>query len=373
MMVRDIAATLSAPFTGDGKIEILGIADPLNAVRTSDLALAMTRDAAAGLATCKARAAIVAAGCEVPLDRFDAVITAERPRVALAILTNLFSRPGDLDAKVHPSAVLAPDVDIVPGVGIGPLAVVGARSRIGAGTMIHPHVTIGADVTIGCGCVIYPGARIGDRVQIGDRVILHHNVSIGADGFSFAAADRGGGAAGGRVAGRFEAGSARLLRISSIGTVVLADDVEIGANSAVDRATVAATRIGRNTKIDNLVQVAHNVTIGENCLICGMAGISGSVKIGDRVVLGGGVGIADNLTIGSDAVVGAGSAVASNVPAKAFMLGRPAVPRERAFEQLRLVGRLRSLFGEIAGLRKRIEGLEQAGAADAIDSRKAHD
>jgi UDP-3-O-[3-hydroxymyristoyl] glucosamine N-acyltransferase len=283
----------------------------------------------------------------------------------LAVLTRLFERPVHRDGGIHPSAVVAPDAQIGEGVSIGPLSVIGPRARVGAGTAILAHVTVGADAVIGRDCLVHPGARIGDRVVLGDRVILQHNVSLGADGFSYA-----GPAPGESTPGQDMGG---LERINSLGTVIIGDDVEIGANSAIDRATLAATRIGRNTKIDNLVQVAHNVTIGENCLICGMAGISGSVKIGDRVVLGGGVGIADNLTIGSDAVVGAGSAVASNVPAKAFMLGRPAVPRERAFEQLRLVGRLRSLFGEIAGLRKRIEGLEQAGAADAIDSRKAHD
>ena len=156
-----------------------------------------------------------------------------------------------------------------------------------------------------------------------------------------------------------------MLRINSIGTVVLEDDVEVGANSAIDRATLAATHIGKNTKIDNLVQIGHNVVVGENCLICGMVGISGSVTIGDRVVLGGGVGIADNVSIGSDVVIGAGSAVASNVSANAVMLGRPAMPRERAFEQFRFVGRLRSLFAEVSHLKKRIQLLEQAGSADA--------
>jgi UDP-3-O-[3-hydroxymyristoyl] glucosamine N-acyltransferase len=228
--------------------------------------------------------------------------------------------------------------------------------------MIHAHVTVGADVIIGLDCLIYPGVRVGDRVRIGNRVILHHNASIGADGFSFVTPDHGS-VESAKALGSVEKTNTRLLRINSIGTVVLADDVEVGANSAIDRATLSATRIGSNTKIDNLVQIAHNVVIGENCLICGMVGISGSVTIGDRVVLGGAVGIADNVSIGSDAVIGAGSAVASNVPERAIRIGRPALPRERAFEQLRLVGRLRSLFTEVADLKKRIQILEQTGAA----------
>jgi len=370
MMLRDIAAALSAPFIGDGEIDIQGIVDPADKIGASDLALAMTRDAVAALENCKARAAIVAVGCDAPLDRFDAVITVKRPRVALAILTNLFARPLGLDAEIHPTAIIAPDAEIADGVGIGALTVVGSRARIGGGTMIHAHATIGTDVTIGSDCLIYPGVRIGDYARIGDRVILHHNVSIGADGFSFVTPDRGS-VESAKAVGRFEVSNAGVLRINSIGTVVLEDDVEVGANSAIDRATLAATRIGRNTKIDNLVQIGHNVVIGENCLICGMVGISGSVKIGDRVVLGGGVGIADNVSIGSDAVIGAGSAVASNVPAKAVLVGRPAIPRERAFEQLLLIGRLRSLFSEVSHLKRRIQVLEQAGQVEAEKLPKA--
>jgi UDP-3-O-[3-hydroxymyristoyl] glucosamine N-acyltransferase len=357
MRLRDIAAALSAAVVGDGNIEICGIADPPNANEASCLALAMTPRAVDGLANCNARAVVVAAGCDAPLDQFAAVITVERPRVALAVLTNLFSRPASIDAKIHPSAVIAADAEIGQGVGIGPLAVLGSRARVGEGTMIYAHVTIGADATIGCSCLMYPGVRIGDRVRIGNRVILHHNASIGADGFSFVTPEEGS-VESAKAVGRVDATNARLMRVSSTGTVVLGDDVEVGANSAIDRATLSETRIGRNTKIDNLVQIAHNVTIGESCLICGMVGISGSVIIGDRVVLGGGVGIADNVSIGSDAVIGAGSAVASNLPERAVVVGRPAVPRERAFEQLRLVGRLPSLFADVAGLKQRIRALE---------------
>jgi UDP-3-O-[3-hydroxymyristoyl] glucosamine N-acyltransferase len=186
---------------------------------------------------------------------------------------------------------------------------------------------------------------------MGDRVILQHNVSLGADGFSYAAP-----APGERTAGR-EMGA--LPRINSLGTVIIGDDVEIGANSAVDRATLDATRIGRNTKIDNLVQIGHNAVIGENCLICGMVGISGSVLIKDRVMLAGGVGVADHVTIESDAMIAAGSGVVSDVPAKGEMFGYPAMPRKRAFEQIKYLARARTLFTEFGELRKRIAALEQ--------------
>jgi UDP-3-O-[3-hydroxymyristoyl] glucosamine N-acyltransferase len=357
MILRDIAAALSASVDGDGSIEIARIAAPAEAAGRSDLALAMTPDTVAALAHTKARAVVVTAKAAAPLDRFEAVIKVERPRRALALLTRLFDRPVHRGPGIHPTAVVAADAQIADGVAIGPLSVVGPRARIGAGTAILAHVTVGADAVIGRDCLLHPGVRIGDRVVVGDRAILQHNVSLGADGFSYAAP-----VPGDPQAGRGD-DSAAPPRINSLGTVIIEDDVEIGANSAVDRATLTATRIGRNTKIDNLVQIGHNVAIGENCLICGMVGISGSVKIGDRVVLAGGVGIADHVTIGSDAMIAGGSGVGSNVPAKAIMAGYPAVPRERAFEQVKYLARLRALFAEVGDLKKRIAALEQAKQA----------
>ena len=351
MILRDIAAALSGSLEGDGSIEIARIADPAEAVGPSDLALAMTLDTVAALGKVKARAVIVAGNCAEPLDRFDAVIKVEHPRQALAVLTRLFDRPVHRDSGIHSSAVVAPDAQIDDGVTIGPLSVVGPRARIGAGTALLAHVTVGADAVIGRNCLLHPGARVGDRVVLGDRVILQNNVSLGADGFSYVAAPPGE-----RATGK---GTGDLQRINSLGTVILDDDVEIGANSAIDRATLTATRIGRNTKIDNLVQIGHNVSIGENCLICGMVGISGSVHIGDRVVLAGAVGVKDHVKIESDAMIAGGSGVVSDVPAKAEMFGYPAVPRKRAFEQLKYLARARALFTEFDELRKRIAALEQ--------------
>src|SRR5262249_21072366 len=185
MILRDIAAALSAPVEGDGRIEIAGIADPGHASR-SDLALAMTRESIPALANTKARAVVVAAKPAAAVDRFDAVIKVEHPRHALAALTRLFDRPVHRGSGIHPSAVVAPDAQIDDGASLGPLSVVGPRARIGAGTALIAHVTVGADVVIGRDCLFHPGARIGDRVVIGDRVILQHNVSLGADGFSYA-------------------------------------------------------------------------------------------------------------------------------------------------------------------------------------------
>jgi UDP-3-O-[3-hydroxymyristoyl] glucosamine N-acyltransferase len=349
MILRDIATALSTPLEGDGSIEIERISDPASASGRSDLALAMTPESFAMLGLTKASAVVVASKSAVALDRFDAVIKVERPREALTVLTRLFEQPVHRGSGIHPSAVIAPDAHIDVGVSIGPLSVVGPRARIGAGTTMLAHVTVGADAVIGRDCLFHPGTRIGDRVMIGDRVILQHNVSLGADGFSYARPALAVG----------EQNTGDLQRINSLGTVIIGDDVEIGANSAVDRATLTVTRIGRNTKIDNLVQIGHNVEVGENCLICGMVGISGSARIGNRVTLAGAVGVADHVTIGSDAMIAGGSGVTRDVPAKGEMFGYPAVPRKRAFEQIKYLARARTLFTEFAELRKRIAALEQ--------------
>jgi UDP-3-O-[3-hydroxymyristoyl] glucosamine N-acyltransferase len=150
-----------------------------------------------------------------------------------------------------------------------------------------------------------------------------------------------------------------LRRINSIGTVVIGDDVEIGANTAIDRGTISATRIGSHSKIDNLVQIGHNVRIGEGCMICGQVGIAGSAVVGDRVVLAGQVGIADHVTIGNDAVVGAKSAVGTDVAPRTVVMGIPAMPRQRAYDQLLNLGRLKGLFAEVATLKERLKSVEK--------------
>jgi UDP-3-O-[3-hydroxymyristoyl] glucosamine N-acyltransferase len=217
--------------------------------------------------------------------------------------------------------------------------------------VILGHVTVGADVQIGCDGMIHPGVRIADGMKLGDRVIVHANAVIGADGFSFTQGERD--------EQPTAAAGARPLRIHSLGTVTIEDDVEIGAGTTIDRATISATRIGRGTKIDNVVQIAHNVRIGEDCLICAKTGISGSVTVGDRVQIAGGVGIADHVKIGSDAVIAAGSGVASNVSAGTFVSGYPAMKHERTLEALVYLGRQKALHAKVGDLQLRIKELEK--------------
>ncbi len=351
MQTKDIAAALSARLEGDGGIEIDRIVPPDAAARPSDLALAMTRHAAATLANTKAVAVVVSAKQPPAAGRFKTVIHVEQARYALAILTSLFDAGPNHAAGIHPTAIVPPDAVIGEGVSIGPYAVIGPRSRVGAGTTIHSQVSIGAEVVIGARGLIHSGARIGDRVAIGDRVIIHGNAVIGADGFSFAPE------LGPRIP---YPADVVLMRVHSLGNVIIGDDVEIGAATTIDRSTLEATRIGKGTKIDNHVHIGHNVTIGEYCLIAGMVGISGSVVIGDRVRFGGGAGIADHVTIGTEAIVGAGSGVATNVPDGLFVSGYPALPHQRTLEHLQFLGRQKLLHGKIDLIQSRIEALEQA-------------
>ncbi len=351
MLTRDIAKALAGRLDGDGAIEIERLVHPAQANGVSDLALAISADAAKALAHSRAEVVVVSAARPVPSGSFRAVITIEEGRLALAKLTALFDPGPAHDQGVHPTAIIAADVKLDADVNIGAYATVGPRSCIGAGTTIMPQVTIGADVHIGAQGVVHSGVRINDRCTIGDRVIVHANAVIGSDGFSFAPDLNSPHA--------FSAGVV-VKRVHSLGNVEIGDDVEIGACTAIDRSTLETTRIGGGTKIDNHVHIGHNVIIGESCILCGMVGVSGSVIIGDRVRIGGGVGIGDHVKIGDEAVIGAGSGVSTNVPAGAFMLGYPAVPHQRALEQFVFASRQKRLHGKVDEIGSRLDVVERS-------------
>ena len=342
--IKDIAAALKADLTGDGEIVVEGINHPASA-GPRDLALALEDSALSALGESAAPAAIVARGAETPA-RLRAVIAVDFPRYAMATLTRLFANAPHAATGIHATAVVDPSAVIEDSVSIGPFVYIGPAARIGRGTVILPHVTIAAHARIGAECLLHPGVRIGERVEIGDRVILHHNCSIGADGFSFAIPEPG---------SPPPPGAPRISRIASLGTVILGPDVEVGANSCIDRGTIEATFVGAGTKIDNLVMIAHNNQIGEGCLIAGRVGVSGSCRIGNRVILAGGVGIADHVTIGDDAVVLAGAQVGSSrIAPGAVVIGMPAMAKDKFFEQVRYMFRLKRIFADVAEIKSRL-------------------
>lgn len=336
-----------------GAQEVTRLVHPADATTATDLALALTPDAVAALPGSPAGAAVTRPEVALPT-RMAQIVWRGHERLALAVLTRLFDPGPSRGTGIHPRAIIAADAVLAEGVHIAADAMVGARTRLGANTAVLAGATIGTDVTIGRDCMIHPGVRIGDRVEIGDRVMIQPNAVVGSDGFSF-------------VPVRNPDGSRNPIdmpaRIHSVGTVVICDDVEIGAGSTIDRATLRQTRIGRGTKIDNQVQIAHNVIIGESCLICGMAGIAGSAVIGDRVLVGAAAGISDHVTVGSDATVAADSGVTQHIPDGGMVMGTPAVERKLMLERYMNVGRLRLLYPRINELAQRLAALEKGDQA----------
>lgn len=340
--VEYIARELQAAFYGDGDLIIDSVAEPANA-GPRDLALALTPAYAADLAKGQAQVAVVWPGADWQALGLRAAIIAPRGRLAMAGLTSLMDAGQDWPWDIHPTALIDPTAQIDACVTIGPFCVIGAGAVIGKVTRVAAHVTIGSGAVIGGGCEIHPGVRIGQRVRIGDRVILHPNVVIGADGFSFVTATPSYAETARDHLGKGAVTvpeDATWHKIHSLGGVEIGDDVEIGAGSTVDAGTIRATRIGRGTKLDNLVQVGHNVVIGQDCLLCAQVGVAGSTVIGDRVVLGGKTGVADNLTIGNDVVTGGATVVLSNVPGGRVMMGYPATQMTTHIDSYKALRRL---------------------------------
>lgn len=350
MKLSDIAATLDARVEGDGSVEIHRAVHPAEAEGEGDLALAMDKTLLPLLMTGRATAAVVAEGAAVPPQVVNR-IRVRRGGVAMASLMDLFEKPVHAEPGVHPQAFIADGAVVGRGVSIGPFVYVGPGAVIGDGCILLPHVTVGAGAHLGPGCLIHPGARIGERVEMGARCIIHPNAAIGNDGFSFVTPEPGS-VETAKASGRVGASNTLIRRVNSIGTVILGDEVEVGAGSTIDRGTVTATRIGNGTKIDNLVQIGHNCQIGSNCMLCGHVGIAGSVTIGDRVVMAGKSGVADHVTIGSDSILAACAAVGTNVPPKSIYMGYPAIPRGEFFDQFKALARLKRLFADVAALKK---------------------
>jgi UDP-3-O-[3-hydroxymyristoyl] glucosamine N-acyltransferase len=355
-----IADSLGGRLIGDGRIPLARVVHPADAQGGGDLALAVDAKLLPLLAGGGARAAVVCRDADAVPGVVEAYIVVDRPRLAMAKLTNLFAKPVPTTPGIHPTAAVEAGAALGKNVSVGALSFIGAGAVIGDNCVLHPQTYVGPGAVIGQDALIYSGVRIGAGVNIGARFIAHFNASLGADGFSFVTPQPGS-----VEQAKAEGGSAvtasnhELVRIASLGGLRIGDDVEIGANTSIDQGTIAPTRIGNGTKIDNQVQVGHNVVIGENCMICGRAGIAGSVTIGDRVVLGGAAGIADHVKIGDDAVVMAMSGVGGNVLPRSVVGGFPARPRDRLMESVFNIGRLKQFFRKIDALGERLDRLEK--------------
>ena len=352
--IRDIAAALGARAEGDLDLAITGAAEPAMAGPDA-LALAMDAGYAAGLSEGRAQAAILWPGADWRALGLRAALWVDRPRVALAGLTRLLDAGPSLAPGLHPTALVDPAAVIGEAARIGPFTTIGADVVLGARARIASHVSIAEGARIGDDALILQGARIGPRVVIGDRFICQPGAVIGGDGFAFVTPAQSGVEQVRESLGtRAATAEQGWLRIHSLGSVKIGDDVEIGANATVDRGTIRDTVIGSGTKLDSLVQVGHNVRIGRDCLLCGQVGIAGSARIGDRVVLGGQVGVNDNIFIGDDVIAGGASKIFTNVPAGRVLLGYPAVKMEAHVEMQKALRRLPRLAARVAALQKAI-------------------
>ncbi len=342
MTVAEIAGLVGAEADGDLSAVVSGVA-PIDEAEPGHVTFLGNRRYERYLATTGATVIIVPqryAGS--PAIAGKTVILASNTRAAFAKVMGFFqSKSAPLAAGVHPSAYVADTAVLGKDVAVGPCATIMDGVTIGDESVIHAGAHIGPDATVGSGTTIHANATVRERVQIGDRVIVHSGAVIGSDGFGFAREED------------------INLKIPQIGVVIVEDDVEIGANTAIDRATIGATMICRGTKIDNLVQVAHNVTIGEGSMIVAQTGISGSTRLGKGVVLAGQSGIAGHIEIGDGAVIAAQAGVMGSVPAGALVSGYPARKHSVAKRISAGLSNLPTLFARVRALEKRLEKLDR--------------
>ena len=297
------------------------------------LALALGEKEIEDLKETKAKCALVPLGVNLP---FISTIEVERPRLAMMTLLNIFYEGPDYNEGIHPTAVVHPTAKLGKNVAIGPNVVISRGAEIGDNTKLLANNYVGKFAKIGKDGLFHPGVNIGDFVKIGNRCIIHHGASIGADGFSFVT-ETPDNIETARKEGEIKGGkeNQKVYKIPSLGSVEIGDDVEIGANTAIDRGTIENTTVGNQTKIDDLVMIGHNCRIGNACMIVSQVGIAGSCKIGDRVVIAGQAGLKDHTDIGDDSIVLAQAGVTKSFPAKSVIMGAPAVPRKDFIKRMK--------------------------------------
>lgn len=338
LTVSELANHVGGSLIGDGSVLIRGVAS-LESAGEGEISYVEDEKFFPAANASKASCLIVPLVADV---QASCRIEVKQPKLAFALIAELLYPPVKRQASIHPTAVVADSAELDEGVYVGPQVVVEEHARVGSGTRIEAGVVVGAHVRLGLDCVLHPNVVLYDGVTIGDRVILHAGVCVGADGFGYVRGDMG------------------YHKFPQIGTVVIEDDVELGAYTCVDRGALGRTRIGRGTKLDNLVHVGHNCDIGERVVIAAQTGISGSVIIEDDCVIGGQVGFGDHIRVLRGAVIGSKAGV---LPGK---IVRPGVwwgiPIQPLDDYKRLnahLGRLPQMRAELKELRERVRELEE--------------
>jgi UDP-3-O-[3-hydroxymyristoyl] glucosamine N-acyltransferase len=329
--LADLAAALGCPFEGDGSLNLVRVAT-IEQAGPGDLTFLTNLKYARALAGTSASAVIVGRDLDgAPC----AVIRSDEPYVTLARAAALLMPADRPAAGIHALSAVASDAEVDPSASIGAFAVIGAAARIGPRTIVHAHAVVGPGTSVGADCILHAHASIRERCRLGDRVVVQNGAVIGSDGYGFATRADG-----------------THVKIPQTAPVVIEDDVEIGANTTIDRPAVGETRIEAGTKIDNLVQIAHGVTLGRDVLLAAQVGVAGSTTIEDGVTLAGQVGVAGHLTIGKGVIATAQTGIPNSVDAGAFISGYPAIPNRDWLKSS-------AVFRKLPELRKLISDLEQ--------------
>ncbi len=320
-----LAKMVHGDVEGDGSVEVSSF-DKIEEATPGSLAFLANPKYTHFLYTTHASAVLVRRDLELEKPVETTLIRVDDPYATIADLLRLIESTKPRPAGIEQPCYIADDACIAAECYVGAFSYIGASARIGIGSLIYPQSYIGPGVSIGEGCIIYPGVKIYQGCRIGNRCIIHSGAVIGADGFGFAPTPEG------------------YEKIPQTGIVEIADDVEIGANTTIDRATFGSTRIGEGTKLDNLIQVAHNVSIGRNNVFASQAGVAGSTHIGDWNMVGGQVGIAGHLKIGNRNEIGAQSGLHRNIPDGQRIIGYPAVPVKEFARNTFYISKLSELF-----------------------------
>lgn len=335
--LRELADLVQGTVVGDDQIEITAVAS-IEEAQQGELTFLANPKYRARLHETNASAAIVSPDVDIPNL---ALLKVPNPYLAFGQILSVFAVNYHPPVGTHDTCVIGEDVEIGRDCALGAHVTLGNHVRIGARTIIHPGVVIGDHVTIGSDVLLYPNVSLLQDVSLGDRVIIHSGSVVGSDGFGFAPTEQG-----------------AYYKIPQIGRVIIEDDVEIGANVTIDRAALGETHIHKGVKIDNLVQIAHNVVIGEHSVIVAQVGISGSTRLGKHVTLAGQVGVVGHIRIGDQVMVGAQSGISKSVPEKRMLSGSPAVDHHLWKKSQIALLKLPEALKTIRALEKRILELE---------------
>jgi UDP-3-O-[3-hydroxymyristoyl] glucosamine N-acyltransferase len=338
----EIARLVGGVVVGEGSIELTGVAGITEAVGGELTFLSNPRYEKFVAGTSASAILVSEEQRDLKTPEGVALLVVEDPYEAVARVMSLFAPEGDLlDEGVHETAVVSDSAGLGPDVAVGAHAVIMDGVEVGEGTRIHAGSYIGRDCRVGRDCVLYQGVKIRYGCEIGDRVIVHPGTVIGSDGFGFADTGR------------------RNTKVPQIGNVVIEDDVEIGANVCIDRATLGSTRISRGSKIDNLVQIGHNVVVGEGAVVVAQVGIAGSTTVGRGAVLGGQAGLVGHIEIGDGAMIGAQAGVTRSIPPGERVSGYPARKHSTAKRLHAMVEHLPTLVARVKELAERVEKMEE--------------